>query len=182
MAWSRWLIVVCSLKETAEHTVHFRFNYNWGLIPLQVTPITALTKCKGMEHDGTLTVQTSIKTITVRSVGFRSLIQLRVYCTLKRNAGFGKGLQITYPIPSPQDCSRMPVIRIGHGSTVPRLMIMFVMEMGCTTSKWWGAVSFQQYNPRLGPFGYADLSIRRAVVFNFRGWQMPKTGACPQKP
>jgi len=26
------------------------------------------------------------------------------------------------------------------------------------------------YNsPRLGPFGYADLSIRRAVVFYFRG-------------
>jgi len=110
-------------------------------------------------------------------------IQLKVYCTLKWNAGFGKELQITYPIPSPQDCSRMPVIRIGHGSTVPPMVIMFAVGRGCTTSKWWGAVSFQQYNPRLGPFGF--LYIIRFInqargCFYFRG--LTKPGEPPAAP
>jgi hypothetical protein len=53
------------------------------------------------------------------------------------------------PITSAKFCRRMPVIRIGHGSTVPPMVIMFAVGRGCTTSKWWGAVSFQQYNKGL---------------------------------
>jgi len=101
-------------------------------------------------------------TASTATIQIESLLHFKAECGIWVNCKKS-------PITSPKCCRRMPVIRIGHGSTVPRLMIMFVMEMGCTTSKWWGAVSFQQYNPRLGPFGYADLSIRRAVVFNFRG-------------
>ena len=60
-------------------------------------------------------------------------IFLRVYCTLKRNAGFREELQITSLIPSLQVCSRKPVIRNGHGSTVPNNYGLHYLEVvGCS--------------------------------------------------
>jgi len=71
---------------------------------------------------------------------------------------------------APSFADERPVIRIGHGSTVPPMVIMFAVGRGCTTSKWWGAVSFQTTVAQLKPPSGEGATGQRCSLRNPLSW------------
>ena len=135
----------------------------WRSAPVDKPVIWKTTRNRGCSEERlTKSVDTPEQLsscVLLQSVGVqirhKSPTQLRVYCTLKRSAGFGWATK-NHPLSSAKFCRRTSVIRIGHGSTVPYgeypvIGLHYLEVVGCS--------KLSVYNPRKS-FVYKGLGLR----------------------